>query len=43
MVILAGRRALVTGGEQRGVREIWASYRLLQDLTVIVGGGASGA
>ncbi len=38
-VILAGRRALVTGGEQRGLREIWVHpYRLLQDLTVIVGG-----
>jgi hypothetical protein len=40
-VMLAGRRALVTGGEQRGVREIWAHpYRLLQDLTVIIGGEA---
>lgn len=40
-VTLAGRRTLVTGGEQRGVREIWAHpYRLLQDLMVIVGGEA---
>lgn len=38
-VILAGRRILVTGGEQRGIQEIWAHpYRLLQGLTVIVGG-----
>ena len=38
-VILAGRRMLVTGGEQRGIQEIWAHpYRLLQGLTVILGG-----
>jgi hypothetical protein len=38
-VILAGRRILVTGGEQRGIQEIWAHpYRLLQGLTVSVGG-----
>lgn len=38
-VTLAGRRVLVTGGEQRGIREIWAHpNRLLQDLSVLVGG-----
>lgn len=38
-MILAGRRVLVTGGEQRGIREIWAHpYRVLQDLKVQVGG-----
>lgn len=40
-VTLAGRRVLVVGGEQRGIREIWAHpYRLLRDLTVTVGGEA---
>jgi hypothetical protein len=36
---LAGRRILIVGGEQRGIREIWAHpYRLLQDLVVTIGG-----
>jgi hypothetical protein len=36
---LAGRRVLVVGGEQSGVREIWAHpYRTLKHLTVSVGG-----
>ncbi|HEY7685023.1 MAG TPA: hypothetical protein VH833_02840, partial [Gemmatimonadales bacterium] len=38
---LAGRRMLIVGGEQRGIREIWVHpYRLLQDLTVTIGGEA---
>ena len=38
-VTIAGRRVLVTGGEQRGVAEIWMHpYRVLQDLTVTIGG-----
>lgn len=40
-VTLAGRRVLVVGGEQRGIREIWAHpYRLLRDFTITVGGEA---
>ena len=38
-VTIAGRRALVVGGEQRGIAEIWMHpYRVLQDLTVTIGG-----
>jgi hypothetical protein len=38
---LAGRRALIVGGEQAGVREIWMHpYRVLKHLTVSVGGEA---
>ncbi|MGH7539082.1 MAG: MGH1-like glycoside hydrolase domain-containing protein [Gemmatimonadales bacterium] len=38
-VMLAGRRMLVVGGEQRGIREIWIHpYRALQGLTVTIGG-----
>ena len=38
-VTLAGRRVLVVGGEQRGITEIWMHpYRVLQDLTVTIGG-----
>ena len=40
-ITLAGRRVLVVGGEQRGIREIWAHpYRLLRDFTVTLGGEA---
>lgn len=36
---IAGRRALVVGGEQTGIREIWMHpFRVLRDLTVSVGG-----
>ena len=36
---IAGRRALVTGGEQRGIAEVWMHpYRVLKDLTVSIGG-----
>lgn len=38
---VAGRRALVVGGEQRGIAEIWMHpYRVLKDLTVTIGGEA---
>jgi len=38
---VAGRRALVVGGEQGGVEEIWMHpYRVLKHLTVSVGGEA---
>ena len=37
--VLAGRRLLVVGGEQSGVREIWAHpWRLVQDWQVEIGG-----
>jgi hypothetical protein len=36
---IAGRRALVVGGEQRGIAEVWMHpYRVLKDLTVSIGG-----
>lgn len=36
---LAGRRALVVGGEQAGITEIWLHpYRVLKGMTVTVGG-----
>jgi Mannosylglycerate hydrolase MGH1-like glycoside hydrolase domain len=38
-LLLTGRRAMVVGGEQRGVSEVWVHpYRVLQDLTVTIGG-----
>jgi mannosylglycerate hydrolase MGH1-like protein len=38
---LAGRRVLVVGGEQRGIREIWSHpYRLVRDYAVTIGGEA---
>ena len=38
---LAGRRALVTGGEQAGVREVWVHpHRVLGGLAVTIGGEA---
>ncbi len=40
-ITLAGRRVLVVGGEQRGIREIWSHpYRLLRDFSVTIGGEA---
>ncbi len=36
---IAGRRALVAGGEQRGIAEIWMHpYRVLKDFGVTIGG-----